>query len=82
MKISAYNRYGIEVYLCSFFNLGTGRDEGQLHIPPTFPQGKTQYLLCRMLGGPQGRFRRVRKISTQPNFEPQTVQPVASEHTN
>jgi hypothetical protein len=33
-----------------------------------------------MLGGPQSRSRRVRKILTQPGSDPRTVQPVASRY--
>jgi hypothetical protein len=46
------------------------------------PPGKTQYPLYRRLGGPQGRFRQVRKISPPPGFDPRTVQPVASRYTD
>jgi hypothetical protein len=35
-----------------------------------------------MLGGPQGRSGRVRKISPAPGFDPRTVQPVASRYTD
>jgi hypothetical protein len=38
--------------------------------------------LCRRLGGPQGRSGRVRKISSPPEFDPRTVQPVASRYTD
>ena len=34
------------------------------------------------LGATQSRFRRIRKISSPPEFEPRTVQPVASRHTD
>jgi hypothetical protein len=43
----------------------------------TLPPGKTRYPLHRRLGGPQGRFGQVRKISPPPGFDPRTVQPVA-----
>ena len=36
---------------------------GQRHAPPALPPGKTRYPLYRRLGGPQGRYGRVRKIS-------------------
>ena len=48
----------------------------------SLPQGKTQYPLYRRLGGPQGRSGQVRKISTPPEFDPRTVQPVASRYTH
>jgi hypothetical protein len=73
----------LHVELYSFFNLGAwwgwstprpGR------IPP--PPGKeTRYPLYMMLGGLQGRFGRVLKISSPPRFDPRTVQPVASRYT-
>jgi hypothetical protein len=44
--------------------------------------GKTRYPLYRRLGGPQGRFGQVRKISTPPGFHPRTVQRVASRYTD
>jgi hypothetical protein len=46
------------------------------------PPGKTQYLLYRRLGGPQGRSGQVQKISTPTGFDPRTVQPVASRYTD
>jgi hypothetical protein len=36
--------------------------------------------LYMRLGGPQGRSGQVRKISTPPELDPRTVQPVASRH--
>ena len=53
----------------------------QRHAPAALPPGKTRYQLYRRLGGPQGRFRRLRKISPPPAFEPQAVLPVASRYT-
>ena len=38
---------------------------------------KTQYPLYMRLSGPQGRLGGVRKISPPPEFDPQTVHPVA-----
>ena len=55
---------------------------GQHHTPAALPPGKTRYPLYRRLGGPQGRSGRVRKISPPPEFDPRTVQPVASRYTN
>jgi hypothetical protein len=54
---------------------------GQRHAPAALPPGMTRYQLYRRLGGPQGRFWRVRKISPQPVFDPLTVQGVASRYT-
>ena len=55
---------------------------GQHHAPATLPPGKTRYPLYRRLGGPQGRSGRVRKISPPPEFDPRTIQPVASHYTD
>jgi hypothetical protein len=47
-----------------------------------YAPGKTQYPLRTMLGGPQGRCGRMRKISPPPRFDdPLTVQPVATRYT-
>ena len=40
--------------------------------------GKTRYPLHRRLGGPLDRSGQVRKISSPPEFDPRTVQPVTS----
>ena len=53
---------------------------GQRHAPAALPTGKTQYLLYRRLGGPQGRSGRVGKISPTPGFDPRTFHPVASRY--
>jgi hypothetical protein len=42
---------------------------GKHHTPAAFPPGKTRYPLYRRLGGPQGRYGRVRKISPPPGFD-------------
>jgi len=55
---------------------------GRRHPPSALPPGKTRYPLYRRLGGPQGRSGLVRKISPPLGFDPQTVQPVASRHTD
>ena len=55
---------------------------GQRHAPTALPPGKTRYALYRRLGGPQGRSGRVRKISPPPEFDPLTVQSVASRYTD
>ena len=55
---------------------------GCQHLAPAaLPPRKTRYPLYKKLGGPQGRSRRVRKISPPPGFDPRTVQPVASRYT-
>ena len=56
--------------------------EGQHHAPAALPPGKNQYPLYRRFGGPQGRSGRVRKISPSAEFDPRTVQPVASRYTD
>ena len=55
---------------------------GQRHAPAALPPGKTRYPLYRRLGGPQSRSGQVWKISPPPRFDPRTVQPVASRHTD
>jgi len=55
---------------------------GQRHTPAALPPGKTRHPLYKRLGGPQGRSGRVRKISPLTGFDPRTVQPVASRHTD
>ena len=55
---------------------------GQHHAPAALLPRKTRYPLYRRLDGPQGRFGRVRKISPPPEFDPRTVQPVASRYTD
>ena len=55
---------------------------GQRHDPAALPPGKSRYPLYRRLGKPQGRSGRVRKISPPPGFDPQTVQPVASNYND
>jgi hypothetical protein len=48
-----------------------------------FTPGKdTRYPLYRRLGGPQGRFGRVPKISSQQGFDPRTIQSVAGRYTD
>jgi len=47
----------------------------------SLPPGKTRYPLYMRLGGPQGQSGQVRKISPPPEFDPRTVQLVASRYT-
>ena len=54
--------------------MGVG-DQG--HAPAAIPPEKTRYQLYKRLGGPQGRYGQVRKISPPPGFDPRIVQPVA-----
>jgi hypothetical protein len=41
------------------------------------PEKETRYPLCRRLGGPLGWSGQVRKISSMPEFDHRTVQPLA-----
>jgi hypothetical protein len=50
----------------------------QRHVPAALPPGKTRYPLYGRLGGSQVRSGRLRNISLPPEFDPQTVQPVAT----
>jgi hypothetical protein len=52
----------------------------QRHAPTNLPPGKTRYPLYRKIRWPEGRSGRVQKISTQPGFDPHTVQPLASRY--
>jgi len=54
---------------------------GQRYALVALPPRKTRYQMYRRLGGPQGLSGRVRKISKQPEFDPRTVQSVASRYT-
>jgi hypothetical protein len=55
---------------------------GQRHAPAALSPGKIQYPLHRRLGRPHGRPWQVQKISPPPEFDPRTVQPVASRYTD
>jgi hypothetical protein len=55
---------------------------GNRRAPAALTPRKTLYSLYRRLGGPQGRSGRVRKISSSPGFDLQTVQPVAGRYTD
>jgi len=56
--------------------------EGSVSRPGrSLPPGKTRNPLYRRLGGPQGLSGQVWKISPPPEFDPRTVQPVASHYT-
>jgi hypothetical protein len=45
------------------------------------PGKQSRCPLYRRLGGPHGRYGRMRKTSPPPGFDPRTVQPVASHYT-
>ena len=73
---------GVEVQFYTFFNPGTRWGGCQRYAPRALPSGRTRYPLYMRLGGPQGRFGRVRKISPTLGFDPRNVQPVASRYTD
>jgi hypothetical protein len=52
------------------------------HDPVALPPGKTGYPLYKRLGGQQGRFEQVRKISPQPGCDSRTVQLLTSRYTD
>ena len=52
------------------------------NIPAALPPGETRYPLYRILGGPQRRSERARKMLPPPGFDPRTVQPLASRCTD
>jgi len=55
---------------------------GQRHAPAALPPGKTRYPLYRRLVRPAGRSGQVQKISPPREFDPRTIQPVASDYTD
>ena len=71
-------RYSSTLSLTSTLN-GVG---GQRHAPAVLLLGKTRYPLYRRLGGPRGRSGRVRKNSLPPEFDPLTIQLVASSYSD
>jgi hypothetical protein len=66
---------GEEVGLYSFSILALGGGGWSAPRPGRFP-------LYRRLGGPQDRSGQMRKSSPPPEFDPRTVQPVASRYTD
>jgi hypothetical protein len=73
----------VDVSLYSILDLGTRRGEVSASRPGRFlPPEKTRYSLYRRMGGPQGRSGQVQKISLPLGFDPRTVQPVSSRHTD
>ena len=55
---------------------------GQHHALAALSPGKTQNPLYRKLGGPRSWSAQVMKISPPPEFNPRTIQPVASPYTD
>jgi hypothetical protein len=73
----------VEVQLYSVLDLGTIRVEGSASRPGRIlPLGNTRYPLYRRLGGLQGRFGQLLKISPPPGFDPRTIQSVPSRYTD
>ena len=72
-------RYSLTLFNTSAMKMGV---ECQHHAPAALPPGMTRYPLYRRLGGTQGRSGRVRKISPLKEFDPRTVQHVASRYTD
>jgi hypothetical protein len=66
-------RGGVEVYSTLSVTSALGGVGGQRHVPAALPPGKTRYPLYRRLGGSQGRYEGVRKLSPLPGFDPRTV---------
>jgi hypothetical protein len=57
--------------------------EGSVSRPGrSLPLGETRYPMYRGLGGPQGCYGQVRKISPPLGFDPRTVQLIASHYTD
>ena len=66
-----------------FHDHGTRKWRGVSVTPqPLFTPGKNHYPLYRRLGGPQDLSGQVRKVSSPPGFDLQTVQLVASRNTD
>jgi hypothetical protein len=56
---------------------------GRRHASAALPPGKRPVTRCiGVLGGPQSRSKRVRKMSPPPGFDPRTVEPLASRYTD
>jgi hypothetical protein len=55
---------------------------GQRHAPAALPPGKTRCPLYRKLGGPLGPVWKNAENLAPPEFDPQTVQPLAGRYTD
>ena len=74
---------GLEVQLYRFMPTAPEGGEGSAsRSGRSLPPGKTRYPLYKRLSGPQGQSGQVRKISPPPEFDPRTVQLVASRYTD
>ena len=81
--VAYYKRKEAEVYIYSFFNLGTIWGGWSTPHPGRFTRGKeTWYPMYMRLGGPQGKCAWLRKMSLLPGFDPRTVQPTYSRYTD
>jgi len=76
----------VEVELYSFLTttleVGEGSASASARPGRFLPPGKTRYALYSRLGWPQSRSGQVRKISSYPEFDPQTFQPVTRCYSN
>ena len=72
----------VDVYICTLSLTSALYGGGwSTPRPSRFTTGEvTRYALYGRVGGPQGRSGRVRKNSPPPEFDPRTVQPVASRY--
>jgi hypothetical protein len=73
---------GEQKYSTLSLNAATEDVGSQRHAPVALTPGMTRYPLYRWLGGPQCRSGRLWKISPPPQFDPRTIQPVATCYTN
>jgi len=81
--VAYHKRTEAVVYLYSLPTLALDGMGDQRHTPTDLPAGKRPGTQCTLrLGGPQGKFARLRKISLPPGFDPQTVQPVQIRYTD
>jgi hypothetical protein len=65
-----------------FIELGARRDWWSQPHPGCFTYGKDMVPILQEAVWTPGRSGRVRKISPPPEFDPRTVQPVASRYTD
>jgi hypothetical protein len=86
VKFSRYKprwlRGWVEVYLYPFLTAALEGSEWSAARPNrTLPPGNTRYPLYRRMGGPQGQSGRAENLAPL-GFDPRTVQPVVSRHTD
>jgi hypothetical protein len=87
-KCAFHHRKGHEspegrIIVGTHFNLSARwREVVNAKLRPLYPPRMIRQPLYRRLGGSQGRAGRVRKTSPQPEFDPRTVQHIASCYTD